>query len=94
MGVERGVDTSTVVIKVENDDKLRGLQVNHLISIQSSRVGQHLIGLVSKIIRKSAYSDSTTDMGSHPAGGPAVHHQGRHVRGRRGAGSGNRSSGH
>ena len=62
LGTVESVDTSTVVIKVENDDKLRGLQVNHLISIQSSRVGQHLIGLVSKIIRKSAYSDSTTDI--------------------------------
>lgn len=51
-----------VIVKVENDDKLRGLQVNHLISIQSSRVGQHLIGLVSKIIRKSAYSDPSADI--------------------------------
>lgn len=57
LGTVESVDTSTVIIRVENDDKLRGLQVNHLISVQSSKVGQHLIGLVSKIIRKSAYSD-------------------------------------
>ena len=62
LGTVESVDTSTVIIRVENDDKLRGLQVNHLISIQSSKVGQHLIGLVSKIIRKSACSDSTTDI--------------------------------
>jgi len=62
LGTVESVDTSTVIIRVENDNKLRGLQVNHLISIQSSRVGQHLIGLVSKIIRKSAYPDSTTDI--------------------------------
>ena len=62
LGTVESVDTSTVVIRVENDDKLRGLQVNHLISIQSSKVGQHLIGLVSKIIRKSAYSDATADI--------------------------------
>ncbi len=62
LGTVESVDTSTVIIKVENDDKLRGLQVNHLISIQSSKVGQHLIGLVSKIIRKSAYSDSASDI--------------------------------
>lgn len=61
LGTVESVDTSTVIIKVENDDKLRGLQVNHLISIQSSKVGQHLIGLVSKIIRKSAYSDPAAD---------------------------------
>ena len=62
LGTVESVDTSTVIVKVENDDKLRGLQVNHLISIQSSKIGQHLIGLVSKIIRKSAYSDPTTDI--------------------------------
>ena len=62
LGTVESVDTSTVIIRVENDDKLRGLQVNHLISIQSSKVGQHLIGLVSKIIRKSAYSDSEADI--------------------------------
>lgn len=62
LGTVESVDTSTVIIRVENDDKLRGLQVNHLISIQSSKVGQHLIGLVSKIIRKSAYSDSAADI--------------------------------
>ena len=53
LGTVESVDTSTVIVKVENDDKLRGLQVNHLVSIQSSKIGQHLIGLVSKIIRKS-----------------------------------------
>lgn len=62
LGTVESVDTSTVIIKVENDDKLRGLQVNHLVSIQSSKIGQHLIGLVSKIIRKSAYSDPIADL--------------------------------
>lgn len=62
LGTVESVDTSTVIVKVENDDKLRGLQVNHLISIQSSKVGQHLIGLVSKIIRKSGYSDPVADL--------------------------------
>ena len=62
LGTVESVDTSTVIVKVENDDKLRGLQVNHLISIQSSKIGQHLVGLVSKIIRKSAYSDPTADI--------------------------------
>lgn len=57
LGTVESVDTSTVIVKVENDDKLRGLQVNHLVSIQSSKVGQHLIGLVSKIIRKSMDKD-------------------------------------
>ena len=57
LGTVESVDTATVVIKVENDDRLRDLQVNHLVAIQSSKIGQHLIGLVSKIIRKSAQSE-------------------------------------
>ena len=62
LGTVESVDTSTIIVKVENDDMLRGLQVNHLIAIQSSKVGQHLIGLVSKIIRKSATLEIDTDV--------------------------------
>ena len=62
LGTVESVDTSTAIIKIENDDKLRGLQVNHLVSIQSSKVGQHLIGLVSKIIRKSGFTDSPENL--------------------------------
>lgn len=62
LGTVESVDTSTVIIRVENDDRLRGLQVNHLVAIQSSRVGQHLIGLVAKIIRKSASSNADTEL--------------------------------
>ena len=62
LGIVESVDTSTSIIKVENDDKLRGLQVNHLVAIQSSKVGQHLIGLVTKIIRKSGFTDSSVDL--------------------------------
>ncbi|HRW97845.1 MAG TPA: ATP-binding protein [Cyclobacteriaceae bacterium] len=61
LGTVESVDTSTVVVKVDNDEKLRGLQVNHLVVIQSSRVGQHLIGLVSKIIRKSINCEPTAE---------------------------------
>lgn len=64
LGTVESVDTSTVIIRVEDDDKLRGLQVNHLVSIQSSKVGQKLIGIVSKIIRKSVYSDPESELGS------------------------------
>ena len=62
LGTVESVDTSTIVVRVDTDDRLRGLQVNHLVSIQSSKVGQHLIGLVSKIIRKAATIDSAIDI--------------------------------
>lgn len=57
IGSVESVDTSTAIIRIENDEKLRGIQVNHLVAIQSSNIGQHLIGLVSKIIKKSAQLD-------------------------------------
>lgn len=62
LGTVESVDTSTIVVRVDSDDRLRGLQVNHLVSIQSSKVGQHLIGLVSKIIRKAAPIDTAFDI--------------------------------
>ena len=56
LGTVESVDTSTVVIRVDSDEKIKGLQVNHLLAIQSPKTGQHLIGMVSKIIRKSTDS--------------------------------------
>lgn len=45
------VDTATVRVSVQNVDQLRTLQVNRLVALQSSRSGQHLIGMVQKIVR-------------------------------------------
>lgn len=62
LGTIESVDTASVIIRVENDEKLRNLQVNHLIAIQSSKTGQHLIGLVSKIIRKAISLNDSVDI--------------------------------
>lgn len=67
LGTVESVDTSTVVVRVEDDGKLKGLQVNHLVSIQSSKNGQHLIGLVSKIIRKQAQIDLSFEVVGEPS---------------------------
>jgi hypothetical protein len=53
IGSVYSVDTGTVLVSVSNLDALRKLQVNHLIVIRSSRAGQHLIGLINKIMRKA-----------------------------------------
>jgi len=45
LGKVASVDTTNVVVDVENVDQLKRLQVNHLALLQSSRPGQHLIGL-------------------------------------------------
>lgn len=53
LGKVIAVDTASVVIQVENIERLRSMQVNRLVALRSSRAGQHLIGMVHKIIRKS-----------------------------------------
>lgn len=48
-----GVDTGNVLCTVEDEDKLRRLQINHLVVLRSSRPGQHLLGITTKILRKA-----------------------------------------
>lgn len=62
IGTVESVDTGTIVIKVEDENKLRHLQVNHLVVIRSSRVGQHLVGIVVKIMRKALVVDSQEEI--------------------------------
>jgi len=50
-GRVRSVDTATVLVVVEDVERLRKLQVNRLAVLQSSRPGQHLIGIIQKITR-------------------------------------------
>ncbi|WP_313265383.1 ATP-binding protein [Sphingobacterium sp.] len=52
IGTVFSVDTATLIIKVDELEKLRKLQVNHLVAIQSSKAGQHLIGIINRITRK------------------------------------------
>lgn len=51
-GAVQSVDTANIVISVTVPELLSKLQVNHLIVVRSPRVGQCLIGLVTKIMRK------------------------------------------
>ena len=51
LGTVIAVDTATVVIRVEDVEKLRRMQVNRLVVLQSSRAGEHLIGVIQKIVR-------------------------------------------
>ncbi len=54
IGTVFSVDTATVIIKVQELDKLRKLHVNQLVAIRSSKAGQHLIGLINRITRKAS----------------------------------------
>lgn len=52
LGKVASVDTTNVIVEVENIDHLKRLQVNHLTVLQSSKPGQYLIGLITQVTRK------------------------------------------
>ncbi|MBV1800490.1 ATP-binding protein [Siccirubricoccus sp. G192] len=54
LGSVLSVDTATVVVRVDDVERLRQLQVNRLAMLRSSRPGQHLIGVIQKITRSAA----------------------------------------
>lgn len=47
------VDTAVVVVRVDELERLKRVQVNRLVALQSSKAGQHLLGVVSRITRKA-----------------------------------------
>ncbi|POF27765.1 ATP-binding protein [Roseibium marinum] len=47
------VDTAVVVVRVDELERLKRVQVNRLVALQSSKAGQHLVGVVSRITRKA-----------------------------------------
>ena len=53
LGRVKSVDTAIVVVQVADVERLRKLQVNRLAVLQSSRPGQHLIGIIQKITRNA-----------------------------------------
>lgn len=60
IGTVFSVDTATLIVKVNELEKLRRLQVNHLVAIKSSKAGQHLIGIINRITRKASDDEKTT----------------------------------
>lgn len=61
LGKVASVDTTNVIVDVENVDQLKRLQVNHLAVLQSSRPGQHLIGLITQVTRRRSIGDIADD---------------------------------
>ncbi len=61
LGLVSAVDTATATVRVENVDLLRKLQVNRLVTLQSSKPGQHLVGIVQKIIRNAIAGAEVAD---------------------------------
>lgn len=53
IGKVESVDTGNIIIKVPDEQILNSIQVNNLIRICSTQVNESIIGLVTKIMRKS-----------------------------------------
>lgn len=60
IGKVQSVDTGNVTVKVEQEELLNSVQVNQIVQIRSTKTGEKIIGLVSKISRK-AIADKADD---------------------------------
>ena len=68
LGRVKSVDTAIVIVQVADVDRLRKLQVNRLAVLQSSRPGQHLIGIIQKITRNAVEANEVGEVdGDEPA---------------------------
>lgn len=56
------VDSAVVVVRVDELERLKRVQVNRLVALQSSKAGQHLVGVVSRITRKAPDSGMELDV--------------------------------
>jgi len=54
IGKVESVDTGNVIVKVEKEEYLNSLQVNNLVAVRSTKTGEKIIGLITKIMRKSS----------------------------------------
>jgi DNA helicase HerA-like ATPase len=53
IGKVQSVDTGNVSVKVDREELLNSVQVNQIVQIRSTRTGEKIIGLISKIVRKA-----------------------------------------
>ncbi|QHJ12881.1 hypothetical protein FX988_03139 [Paraglaciecola mesophila] len=61
LGKVASVDTATVVVEVNDAELLKRLQVNRLAVLQSSKPGQHLIGIINQVTRKKLIPSATEE---------------------------------
>ncbi len=53
IGKVQSVDTGNISIKVDKEELLNSVQVNQIVQIRSTKTGEKIIGLISKIMRKA-----------------------------------------
>lgn len=61
IGKVQYVDTGNVTIKIEKDELVNSVQVNQIVQVTSSKTNEKIIGLVTKILRKSSPLDSAEE---------------------------------
>lgn len=61
IGKVQYVDTGNVTIKIERDELVNSVQVNQIVQVTSSKTNEKIIGLVTKILRKSSPLDSVEE---------------------------------
>lgn len=72
LGRVQSVDTAVVVVRVDDVDALRALQVNRLVALQSSRAGHKLIGIIQKITRTAVEEAKLADLDQQDVVHPEV----------------------
>lgn len=53
IGKVQSVDTGNISVKVDKEDLLNSVQINQIVQIRSTKTGEKIIGLISKIMRKA-----------------------------------------
>lgn len=54
IGKVQSVDTGNVTITVEKEELLNSVQINQIVTIDSTKVNEQIIGLITKIMRKAS----------------------------------------
>jgi uncharacterized protein len=53
IGKVQSVDTGNISVKVDKEELLNSAQINQIVQIRSTKTGEKIIGLISKIMRKA-----------------------------------------
>ena len=53
IGKVQSVDTGNISVKVDREELLNSVQINQIVQIRSTKTGEKIIGLISKIMRKA-----------------------------------------
>lgn len=61
IGKVQYVDTGNVTINIDKDELVNSVQVNQIVQVNSSKTGEKIIGLVTKILRKASPVDGEDD---------------------------------